>query len=141
MNNSQSLIVNSQSKYSARSIERLKTCHPQLQVLFLEIVREFDNTILEGHRPEHRQNQLYAEGKSKLKWPDSKHNTELSMAVDAAPWPIDWNDTARFYYFGGFVLGIAQRSGIRLRWGGDWDSDRLIKDQSFNDLVHFELLT
>ena len=45
---------------------------------------------------------------------------------------------ARFYFFGGFVLGLAVSMGIKIRWGGDWDSDREILDQNFDDLPHFE---
>ena len=45
---------------------------------------------------------------------------------------------ARFYFFGGFVLGLAVSLGIKIRWGGDWDSDREILDQNFDDLPHFE---
>ena len=45
---------------------------------------------------------------------------------------------ARFYFFGGFVLGLAVSMGLKIRWGGDWDSDREILDQNFDDLPHFE---
>ena len=48
-------------------------------------------------------------------------------------------DVARYYYFGGFVLGTAEELGIDIRWGGDWDGDRDLDDQSFDDLVHFEV--
>jgi len=66
------------------------------------------------------------------------------MATDAAPWfqeepNIRWYDTKSFYHFAGFVLGIAAVMGIELRWGGDWDMDDDLHDQTFNDLVHFEL--
>jgi peptidoglycan L-alanyl-D-glutamate endopeptidase CwlK len=27
----------------------------------------------------------------------------------------------------------------RIRWGGDWDMDNDLSDNTFNDLVHFEL--
>lgn len=79
------------------------------------------------------------EGRSKTKWPDSKHNSNPSMGIDVAPYPIDWNDIKRFYHFGGFVQSRAESLGIKLRWGGDWDSDRDLNDQTFMDLVHFEL--
>ena len=29
---------------------------------------------------------------------------------------------------------------IKLRWGGDWDRDTQVKDNSFDDLLHFELI-
>ena len=48
-------------------------------------------------------------------------------------------DVARWYYFGGFVLGTAEELGIDIRWGGDWDGDRDLDDQSFDDLDHFEI--
>ena len=48
-------------------------------------------------------------------------------------------EIARWYYFGGFVLGTAEEMGIDIRWGGDWDSDRDLDDQSFDDLPHFEV--
>ena len=36
------------------------------------------------------------------------------------------------------MLGVAAAEGIKIRWGGDWDRDNDLADQSFNDLVHFE---
>ena len=63
-----------------------------------------------------------------------------SRAVDAAPWPIDWQDTKGFYHFAGFVRGIAAQLGIKIRWGGDWSNNMNLNDQTFFDLVHFELL-
>ena len=48
-------------------------------------------------------------------------------------------DVARWYYFGGFVLGTAKEMDIAIRWGGDWNGDRDIDDQSFDDLPHFEV--
>lgn len=95
-------------------------------------------TILCGQRTIEEQRALLAVRRSTTL--DSKHLRTPSLAVDAAPDPLDWEDTRRFYYFGGFVLGIAESMGIAVRWGGDWDGDMQIKDQNFNDLVHFELL-
>jgi hypothetical protein len=60
-------------------------------------------------------------------------------AVDAAPYPIDWKDRERFSYFAGVVLGIAQSQGLQLTWGGDWDRDWQLRDNTFDDLLHFEL--
>ena len=62
-----------------------------------------------------------------------------SMAVDVAPCPIDWEDTKRFYHFGGYVKAWAHALDIKIIWGGDWDSDNDFRDQRFHDLVHFEL--
>ena len=126
-------------KFGKTSLQRLHTCHPLLQELFMVAIGHYDCTILCGHRGEEEQNQAVKEGKSKTLWPNSKHNNLPSRAVDAAPWPVRWWDTKKFYHFAGFVLGMASQMGIDLRWGGDWDSDKDLNDQDFNDLVHFEL--
>jgi hypothetical protein len=53
-------------------------------------------------------------------------------------------DTARWYYFGGYVLGVSDQLnkqgsiGTRLRWGGDWNTNRKLDDNRFDDLAHFE---
>ncbi len=125
--------------FSQKSRERLRTCDESLQRIFNEVVRQFDCVILEGHRDKARQNSLNMEGKSQVTWPNSKHNSTPSHAVDVAPYPLDWNDRERFTYFAGVVMGTAAGMGIELRWGGDWDRDTEVKDNSFDDLVHFEL--
>lgn len=127
------------AKFGKLSWDRLQTVHPDLQLLFQEVVKTYDCAILTGHRDKTAQEEAFHTGKSEKNWPDSLHNKWLSQAVDVAPWPIDWNDTKRFYHFAGFVQATAQMMGIKIRWGGDWDSDRDFKDQTFNDLVHFEL--
>ena len=128
-------------RFSVSSSARLNTCHIDLQRLFNRVVRDFDCTILEGHRGEADQNEYVRAGKSKLPYPHSKHNFEPSFAVDVAPYPIDWNDHERFYFFAGFVKGIAASMDLNIRWGGDWDSDTQVKDQTFMDLPHFELVS
>jgi peptidoglycan L-alanyl-D-glutamate endopeptidase CwlK len=127
-------------RFGTQSTDNLRQCHADLQRLFEEVVKVFDCKVIWGHRVKEEQNQFYHQGFSKLRWPDSSHNSLPSLGVDVCPYPIDWQDTARFYYFGGYVKGVAERLGIRdLRWGGDWDSDWIVKDQSFNDLAHWEL--
>lgn len=121
------------------SKEKLATCDERLQRVFNEVIKYFDCTVIEGHRGEAAQNKAFAEGKSKLKYPQGKHNKTPSLAADVLPYPIDWNDTNRMRYFAGFVVGIAATMGIKLRWGGDWNQNTELKDNSFNDLPHFEL--
>jgi len=124
--------------FSARSDAHLQTCHDDLQKVFNVVIQFYDCTILEGHRGEFDQNKYFDEKKSRVQWPDGKHNKMPSEALDAMPYPIDWEDTDRIYHFAGFVLGIASMMGIKLRYGGDWDGDLSFKDQKFNDLVHYE---
>lgn len=126
-------------RFSNRSKSRLNTCDKRLVELFNEVVKGFDCTIIEGHRGKEKQNAAYNSGHSKVKYPNGKHNKTPSVAVDVAPYPIDWKDRDRFHYFGGYVLGIAAKMGLRIRWGGDWDMDTQTKDNKFDDLVHFEI--
>lgn len=126
-------------RFSQRSLNNLSSCDPRLMALFMEVVRVYDCTIIEGHRSEERQDELYRTGFSKVQFPNSRHNSNPSLAVDVAPYPIDWNDRERFVAFGSFVRGLAHARNIPLRWGGDWDSDFDLRDQKFMDLVHFEI--
>ncbi len=42
--------------------------------------------------------------------------------------------------FAGYVLATAKAMGIDLRWGGDWSMDFEVRDNQFDDLVHFEIV-
>ena len=128
------------AKFGKTSRERLGTCEKDLQLLFKEVVRNFDCSIVCGHRGEKDQNEAYKRGNSKVKYPRGRHNATPSRAVDVAPYPIDWTDRDRFHYFAGYVKGVASQMGIKILWGGDWDNDTDLKDNAFDDLVHFELI-
>ena len=127
------------AKFGSKSRARLATCHEDLQKVFNEVIKTVDCSILEGHRDERTQDKYYKEGKSKVRYPMGRHNSKPSRAVDAVPYPIDWKDRERFHLFGGFVLGVANRMGITLRWGGDWNGNFRVDDNNFDDLPHFEL--
>ena len=134
------------SRFSRKSTDRLATCHQDLKTLFDEVVKHFDCSVLCGYRSQSEQNELFEKGLTKARYPHSKHNIAPSYAADVAPYPIDWNDLKRFYLFAGYVLATAEQlfqiGAIkhRVRWGGDWDMDQQVKDNKFNDLVHFELI-
>lgn len=74
--------------FGEKSTAVLTTLHPALRLLMKNVVEHHDITLLEGHRPQLRQNRLFFDGKSLVEWPDSRHNSIPSMAVDVAPWPI-----------------------------------------------------
>lgn len=128
-------------KFGKRSRARLKGVDSRLVNVLNEVVKYFDITIIEGLRSQERQNELVAQGKSKTKF--GKH--VQGKAVDIAPYPIDWDSRDDFHYLGGFVLGVASKMGIDIRWGGDWSDSslsknaRTTKDNNFDDLVHFEI--
>ena len=125
--------------FGKKSKERLNTCDSNLQKVFNEVIKHVDCSILEGHRSKDRQNKLYEEEKTKVKYPDGRHNRQPSSAVDVTPYPVDWKDRERQTLFAGFVIGVASQMGINLRWGGDWDQDFQVVDNRFDDFPHFEL--
>ena len=126
-------------RYSKRSKKRLATCDERLQKVFNEVIKYVDCSVLEGHRSEERQNRLFEEGKTKVKYPKGRHNSSPSRAVDVTPYPVDWEDRERQTLFAGFVLGTARSMGINLRWGGDWDQDFQVMDNRVDEFPHFEI--
>ena len=100
-------------------------------MILKEAIHIYDFSVLCGHRGKDEQNLAYKKGFSKLKFPESKHNSIPSRAVDIAPYPIDWDDHKRFYELAGIIKGIAHEKGIEIRWGGNF--------RGWKDLPHFEL--
>lgn len=124
------------------SQERLATCHPDLQRICNEVIKIYDFTILEGERTLEQQQAYFKAGKSKLDGINkkSKHQNKPSLAVDIAPFPVDWNDIKRFYFLAGLFIAKADELGIKVRWGGSWNGSFDFKQNKFNDLPHFELI-
>ena len=130
-------------RFSTLSLERLETCHPDLQRLFRGVVLDFDCKVLEGARSVERQQRLYAQGRTEpgnlVTFCDgitrkSNHQPKAdgwSHAIDVVPYPIDWQDINRFYRFAGFVQCRAIMLGISVKWGGDFTR--------LKDLPHWEL--
>ena len=118
-------------QFSKSSQKKLSTCHPFLQEICNELIKEVDFTVLCGHRGQEEQNEAFVKGASKLQWPDSKHNSFPSKAVDIAPYPIDWNNHVRFKDLASKFKAIAQHKNIQINWGGDF--------KSIVDMPHFEL--
>lgn len=145
--------------YSRKSKAKLWTCHTDIQCVFEHIILGYDNTVLCGIRPKGEQDEAYRTGNSKVEWPNSEHNVAdengneipegVSKAIDAAPYHADlphirWDNSRNtiesFKHFAGFVEGVSQSLDVPLRWGGDWNRNHVLNDQSFFDLVHWELL-
>lgn len=134
-------------KFSMNSKRKLGTCHKDLQLIFNTVIKFEDCTIIEGARSFERQVELVEQGMSKTF--DSKHipgDDGNSRAVDVMKYPIDWQDKERVILFAGKVLGVAQslldagKISHNLRWGGDWDGDGNVREHSFFDGPHFELV-
>ncbi len=130
------------SEFSNTSLRRLGTVHQDLQLIFMEVVKHFDCTVISGLRTQEEQQVLYAKGRTApgniVTYRDgvtkrSKHQTGL--AVDVVPYPVNW-DEDRLRQFGWYVQGVAKmmyRYGTiehEVKWGGLW---------KFKDLPHWEI--
>ena len=117
--------------FSDNSLKTLKECHEDLQRVMKEVIKEFDISVICGHRGEEEQEEAYKSGNSKAKFGESKHNHFPSLAVDVVPYPLDWNDIERFEQMGEVVMRKADELGIKLKWGRDF--------KGLKDYPHFEL--
>lgn len=130
-------------KFSRRSLDKLETCDSRLQELMNEVIKYIDISIIDGQRSSSQQDLLYEKGYSKVKFPNSKHNSSPSMAVDVMLWNkekphIRWNDKVQQAYVAGFIKAVAEMLGIKIRQGCDWNGD-MIFNESFFDGPHIEI--
>lgn len=125
--------------FSPTSVARLATCDPRLQEVMNEAIKHTDFTVLEGHRGKEAQTEAVMNGTSKLMWPLGKHNKTPALAVDIAPFPLDWKDTHRFAFLMGQVARIAAEKGVKIRFGMDWNRNGTIMDEKFRDMPHVEI--
>ncbi|MDY4010169.1 MAG: M15 family metallopeptidase [Fusobacterium gastrosuis] len=131
-------------KFSKRSLEILKTCHPDLQKIALRAIKRIDFKIIEGHRTTEQQKQKIKQGFSKTM--KSKHCFYPSLAFDFVPYPFkqeDWEDYERFNKVGEILLECANELRIKARRGADWNMNGSTKDEVIRgtyDGPHFELM-
>ena len=133
--------------FSDKSKEKLDSCHASIIQLFYKVIEHQDCIVIYGHRTPEEQMEIFKQGRELVngEWrivdsskvrtykdgvkEKSDHNIYPSRAVDIAPYPLDWNDITRFIAFGNYVKGVADTMGIRIKWGGDWES--------FKDYAHW----
>ncbi len=124
-----------------QSVRQLDTCHPKLVRLITEVDkrlskrRVIDLTVVCGHRGQIAQEQAFKDGNSEKHWPDSRHNTLPSTAVDLAPYPINWNDAELFMFLAGYVLAVANDIDIEIDVGALWHK----RDRPHIQLTDYEL--
>lgn len=141
-------------QFGKRSIEKLSTCHPDLQKVARMALRysQVDFGIADGQRPVSEQQRLFAEGKTQLDGVRRKsmHNFSPSLAFDIYAFvqgrPDLAYDTAYLCYLGGVITSVGQQLFSKgeisrpIIWGYNWDGDGQIRtDQNFQDLPHFQL--
>ena len=128
-----------------RSKSNLKGVHPDLVKVVERAITltTQDFTVIEGVRTTQRQQELYAQGRTK---PGSKvtnadgvknksnHQAKADgygHAVDIVPYPVDWNTTSKFRAIADAMKQAAKDLDVKMEWGGDWT--KLV------DLPHFEV--
>ena len=132
-------------KFGTRSLDKLCDVDHGLQSVMQAAIDTgiMDFSITEGHREEAIQNKYFESGKSKVKWPNGKHNKIPSEAVDVVPYvngKASWNKL-HCCVLAGIILTCAARLGVDVRWGGCWSGNfEDVGNQLLNDYVHFELV-
>ncbi len=130
-------------QWSPKSLRIRNQIHPILQEMVDFIINEVcDISLVTGHRTASEQNALYPVY-TKVRWPNSKHNSLPSLAVDLQPYPYPANNEMKLRqqlcYIAGRVIEWAKWRHYDIRWGGDWDQDGDNVDNNFDDLFHFEV--
>lgn len=132
-------------QFSKRSQERLETTSPIIQKIMNEAILyspvDFGIPQYGGKRTLEDQQKLFKEGKSKLDGKKKKSYHQSGNAIDVVAYVNGEYTYDKRYYYGLaiHIIATAKRLGHNLTWGGDWDGDWDLDDQTFNDLVHFEL--
>lgn len=139
-------------KFSTTSKDRLSTCHDDIQkIMGIAIsISNIDFGIAEGHRSIEKQKEYFDAGKSKIDGVTrkGKHNYTPSMAVDIYPYingKAEW-DNEHLSYLAGIIHAVSEmlyldgKISHRIRWGGNFNMNGIILEQSFDDTPHFELI-
>ncbi len=118
--------------FGKKSLEQLATCESEIQIICNEAIKIMDFSVICGNRKKEDQDKAHEEGYSEVEWPNSRHNTFPSKAVDILPYPSGWQDIGKFHELAGVIKTIAHQKDIKIRWGGNF--------KSFFDGAHFELI-
>ena len=139
------------------SKEKLKGVHPQLVKLMTEAVKEspYDFRIVQGVRTAEYQNGLYQQGRTKpgkvvTNCDGFKNKSNHQAKADGYGHAIDificgvvengqyrkfttqeGYDNKKMTLVATHVKNVAQKLGVPVKWGGDWDK--------FKDYPHFEI--
>lgn len=136
-------------KLSQRSLNRLVGVNENLVNVVKRAIEisEVDFMVVEGLRTKQRQEELYAQGRTKpgkiVTWTmKSKHIDGL--AVDIAPCnkdgSINWNDLKMFDKMADAMFKAAKELNINIRHGADWNMNGIKREKGETDSPHFELV-
>jgi peptidoglycan L-alanyl-D-glutamate endopeptidase CwlK len=134
-------------KLSERSLERAKDVNPKLIDIILLAIRrtpiDFGVAYQGGKRTAEEQNLLFKEGYSKCDGYEilSKHQTGNAIDLNIFVGSKVVENKEMLCVIAGVMFACANELNVKLRWGLDWDSDGDIRDNTFNDQYHFEIVT
>lgn len=126
-------------KFGKKSEKCLKELDSRLQALARLMMSKqvMDFAVICGHRNEAEQNAAFAAGRSKVKYPASKHNTNPARAYDRVPYPIplnaagEWDDKSpKWERLAALERQCAGELNVNISQGCAW---------TFKDLPHCEL--
>ena len=130
---------------SERSLAKLEGVDKRLVAVVKRAIQltTQDFAVLEGLRSQERQDELYAQGRTKpgpiVTWVKVGTHTN-GTAVDLVPYPVDWNDLSKFDAISRAMFKAADELNVAIRWGADWDMDGKPREKGESDSPHFELV-
>jgi len=155
------------ARFGKRSLGFLGECHATLRKFWNRLIALYDFSLLEAYRGKEKQEQYFRNGLTQLHFPHGNHNKMPSWAAHALPYPVIWPPTAgemlekldelvsnkekrnyiirsmkeygRIYHFIGYGTRLAEEMKINIRNGADWNKDKDILDNNFDDLSHWEM--
>ncbi len=124
-------------KFSKRSLEKLNTVDPRLQLLANEVLKisPFDFAITCGYRTQQEQMQMYVKKLSKCDGIEKKSKHQEGKAIDIMVYDeqgIGTWEEKYYYQMAGIFKSVANRLNIRIRCGVDF--------KGFFDGPHIELI-
>lgn len=135
-------------RLTTRDEQRLADVDPRLAAVVRDAALRTRQKfmVVEGRRTLARQQELYAQGRTKpgkvVTWTMKSKHIE-GLAVDLAPLDesgaIPWGDFAAFKEIARAIFEAAQVLEYRIRWGADWDQDGNQRERGETDSPHFEL--
>lgn len=132
-------------RLSTRSISRLENTDERILLILLNAIKytpiDFGIPPDGGVRTAGQQNALYLKKVSEKDGYVKISYHQTGKAFDIVCYKsgsVTW-DRLYYYMVAGVILGTAKALHIDLTWGGNWDGDTDLNDQSLMDLGHFQL--
>jgi len=131
------------NKWGKSSAKHRQSIDWRLNAVSTQVLKLRDHSIIQGHRNETDQNAAFDADTSKLRWPDSKHNSIPCTALDMQPHPMPKSKQRlreNLAYLAGLYIALGSTMELNLRWGGSWNGSGEIENNKFFDGFHIEIV-